>query len=89
MKPKLSVLVAAGFLFFAARGWAQDTNFFVFLCFGQSNMEGFPGIEERDKGPVDERFRAAVDFPGQDRKKGERYAEAMLPLLDHPPAREK
>ena len=25
---------------------AQDMNFWIFLCFGQSNMEEFPGIEE-------------------------------------------
>jgi hypothetical protein len=29
---------------------SQDTNRLVFLCFGQSNMEGFPGIEQQDKG---------------------------------------
>ncbi len=54
---------------------ARDPNFYVFLCFGQSNMEGFPGIEAQDKGPVDERFRvlAAVDFPAQGRKAGEWY----------------
>lgn len=32
---------------------SQDTNRFVFLYFGQSNMEGFPGIVDQDKGPVD------------------------------------
>ena len=54
---------------------------FVFLCFGQSNMEGFPGIEEQDKGPVDERFQvlAAVDFPDQGRTKGNWYP-AVPPL---------
>lgn len=55
---------------------ARDPNFYIFLCFGQSNMEGFPGIEKQDQGPVDERFRvlAAVDFPAQGRKAGEWYA---------------
>ena len=54
---------------------------FVFLCFGQSNMEGFPGIEEQDKGLVDERFQvlAAVDFPDQGRTKGNWYP-AVPPL---------
>jgi alpha-L-fucosidase 2 len=44
-------------------------------------MEGFPGIEEQDKTPVDERFRvlAAVDFPSLGRKKGEWYP-AIPPL---------
>jgi alpha-L-fucosidase 2 len=44
-------------------------------------MEGFPGIQEQDKGPVDDRFQvlAAVDFPKQDRKKGNWYP-AVPPL---------
>ena len=58
-----------------------DKNFYVFLSFGQSNMEGFPGIEEQDKGPVDARFQvlAAVDFPDQHREKGHWYT-AVPPL---------
>ena len=61
----------------AARADGPDPKFYVFLCLGQSNMEGFPGIEEQDKTPVD-RFRvlAAVDFPRLDRKKGEWYPAA-------------
>ncbi len=68
-------LLLAGLLLWNANGFSQNTNFFVFLCFGQSNMEGFPGIEEEDKGPVDARFQmlAAVDFPKQDRTKGNWY----------------
>ena len=69
------LLALAGLLLFSSDMAAQDTNRFVFLCFGQSNMEGFPGIEEQDKGPVDERFQvlAAVDFPKQGRTKGNWY----------------
>jgi alpha-L-fucosidase 2 len=54
---------------------APDKHFYVFLCFGQSNMEGFPGIEPQDKGPVDDRFQvlAAVDFPGIGRTNGSWY----------------
>ena len=60
---------------------AQDTNFWIFLCFGQSNMEGFPGIQEEDKAGVDERFKvfATVDFPKLERKKGNWYP-AVPPL---------
>ncbi len=60
---------------------AQDPHFYIFLCFGQSNMEGFPGIEEQDKGPVDERFQmlATVDFPKQNREKG-KWFPAVPPL---------
>ncbi len=65
---------------------APDKNFYVFLCFGQSNMEGFPGIEEQDRGPVDDRFRmlAAVDFPAQGREKGKWYP--AVPPLSRPSA---
>ena len=60
---------------------APDKKFCVFLCFGQSNMEGFPGIEPQDKGPVDGRFQmlAAVDFPSQGRTNGNWYP-AVPPL---------
>ncbi len=61
-----------------------DKNFYVFLCFGQSNMEGFPGIEDQDKGPVDPRFQtmAPVDFPEQQRQMGHWYP--AIPPLAHP-----
>jgi hypothetical protein len=57
-----------------------DPNFYIFLCFGQSNMEGFPGIEAQDR-TVDERFQvlAAVDFSKLGRKKGNWY-RAVPPL---------
>ena len=44
-------------------------------------MEGFPGIEQQDKTPVDDRFQvlAAVDFPKLGRTKGNWYP-AVPPL---------
>jgi xylan 1,4-beta-xylosidase len=84
MRPKLApVLLAASAVVAAApiaSGENPDPKFYVFLCFGQSNMEGFPGIEEQDKAGV-ERFEvlAAVDFPKLDRKKGNWYP-AVPPL---------
>jgi len=68
----MRLLILITLLFLHLNAFSQDTNFFVFLCFGQSNMEGFPGIEEQDTAPVDDRFRvlAAVDFPSLNRKKG-------------------
>lgn len=58
-----------------------DKNFWIFLCFGQSNMEGFPGVQEQDKTNVDNRFQvlAAVDFPSLGRQKGNWYP-AVPPL---------
>lgn len=57
-----------------------DKNFYVFLCFGQSNMEGNARPEDPDK-VVEPRFKmmAAVDFPQAGRKMGEWY-DAVPPL---------
>jgi len=77
--PKL--LALAGLLLFNVNAFSQDTNLWIFLCFGQSNMEGFPGVQEQDKTNVDDRFQvlAAVDFPSIDRKKDNWYT-AIPPL---------
>jgi hypothetical protein len=84
MKTKLASALLAASVVVAATATAPaqdpDPKFYVFLCFGQSNMEGFPGVEEQDKAEV-ERFKvlAAVDFPKLDRKKGNWYP-AVAPL---------
>jgi hypothetical protein len=74
-------LVLAAMLILNAKAFAQDKNLYIFLSFGQSNMEGYPGIEEQDKGPVDGRFQvmSAVDFPNRQREKGHWYP-AVPPL---------
>ena len=36
---------------------APDKNFYIFLCFGQSNMEGNAKIEQEDVAGVDSRFQ--------------------------------
>jgi len=81
MKSKLLLFLLTGLIFTSTKVFSQDQNFYIFLCFGQSNMEGFPGIEEQDKKNVDDRFQvlAAVDFPKLDRKKGQWYT-AVPPL---------
>lgn len=81
MKLKHASLALAGLLWSSVSALSQDTNFFIFLCFGQSNMEGFPGIEEQDKTAVDDRFQvlASVDFPKMERSKGKWYP-AIPPL---------
>jgi len=78
---KTVLLVLAALLSLNVRASGQDKNFYIFLSFGQSNMEGFPGIEEQDQGPVDERFQAlaAVDFPEQHREMRHWYT-AVPPL---------
>ena len=81
MKTKLGFYIVEGLLLLRMNAFSQDQNFYIFLCFGQSNMEGFPGIEEQDKAPVDKRFQvlATVDFPTKGRIKGNWY-EATPPL---------
>ncbi len=81
MKMKLGLSLLAGMLGLNVNAFSQDTNYWVFLCFGQSNMEGFPGIEQQDKTNVDSRFQvlAAVDFPKMGRKEGSWYP-AVPPL---------
>jgi len=60
---------------------APDDNFYIFLCFGQSNMEGAARPESQDLEGVDERFQmmAAVDDNKLGRKMGEWY-KALPPL---------
>jgi hypothetical protein len=59
---------------------AQDPNFYIFLCFGQSNMEGNAKVEPQDT-TVDQRFHVmeAVNCPNLDRIKGNWYP-AVPPL---------
>ncbi|GAB3995179.1 sialate O-acetylesterase [Spirosoma daeguense] len=65
--------------FFLAK--AQDKNFYIFLCFGQSNMEGNAKIEPQDTVNVTSRFQVmeAVDCPSLNRTKGNWYT-AIPPL---------
>ncbi len=60
---------------------AFDPNFYIFLCFGQSNMEGNAKIETQDLQGINTRFRmmAAVDFNDTGRRQGQWYA-AVPPL---------
>lgn len=81
MKTKLFWFILVLLAVLTVKAFSQDPNFYIFLCFGQSNMEGFPaGIEEQDK-TVDSRFQvmAAVDFPEPNRTKGNWYP-AIPPL---------
>jgi len=52
-----------------------DPNFHIYLCFGQSNMEGNAQPEAKDKQNVPERFKmmAAVNFSSPSRTKGQWY----------------
>ena len=73
-------MLIAGLLLLKINAPAQDPDFYIFLCFGQSNMEGPGRIEELDK-TVDDRFQvlASVDCPNLNRTKGNWYS-AVPPL---------
>ena len=60
---------------------AQDPNFHIFLCFGQSNMEGNARIEPQDSVGVSDNFLnlSAVNFSDKSRKMGKWY-KALPPL---------
>ena len=59
-----------------------DPNFYIYLCYGQSNMEGAGQIEQIDRKDVPERFKmmAAVNFDSPQREMYQWY-EATPPLV--------
>ena len=72
---------------FSLLGKAEiDPNFYIYLCFGQSNMEGRAEAEDIDY-HVDSRFQmmAARDFTNPKRIKGEWYT--AIPPIANPGAR--
>lgn len=64
----------------------RDENFHVYICLGQSNMEGFPGIPADYAEWDNPRFQvlAAVDFPALGRVQGQWYP--ARPPLSRPNA---
>ena len=75
------LLLAATALLLSVSALAQDPNFHIYLCLGQSNMEGNARIEEQDRAGVDPRFQmlSAVDNPAMERTQGNWYT-AYPPL---------
>lgn len=81
MIKKITVLFAAALLCLQAFAQNPDPNFFIYLCFGQSNMEAGARPAEQDLGFNDPRFQfmAAVDMPSMNRAKGNWYT-AVPPI---------
>ncbi len=67
---KTRFLVLLTFVFLTIEGFSQDPNFYIYLCFGQSNMEGQGAIMPQDK-TVNSRFKVlqAVDCSNLNRTK--------------------
>ena len=59
-----------------------DPNFYIYICFGQSNMEGNAQWEAQDVGNVDPRFQmlATCNFSSPSRKLGNWY-KAECPIV--------
>lgn len=80
MKNKSVILILLAVLFSGVKTFAQDSNFYIYLCLGQSNMEGAARAEKQDS-IVNPRFQvmAAVDCDKNGRIKGNWYP-AVPPL---------
>ncbi|SHK75143.1 protein of unknown function [Reichenbachiella agariperforans] len=81
MKIKIThLLLTLGLITFSVQSQAQDPNFHIYLCFGQSNMEGQGTIGSQDQ-TVDNRFQVlqAVDCSNINRQATEWYP-AIPPL---------
>lgn len=81
MKMIRKLLLVTSLLSVFAATQAQDKNFYIFLSFGQSNMEGNAKIRAEDTVGVDSRFRVmeGVNCPNLNREKGKWYT-AVPPL---------
>jgi hypothetical protein len=81
MKKETRLFLLAGLLLLNMNVFSQDANFYIFLCLGQSNMEGFPRTIEKQDSTVDDRFQvlATVDCQNQSKIKGNWYP-AVPPL---------
>lgn len=68
------ILILMVLLLFISNVNAQNENFHIYLCFGQSNMEGQGEIEAQDM-VVNARFKMMqpIDCPNLERKKGKWY----------------
>ena len=81
-KMKKTLLLGMFLSLFLTANAEVDPNFYIYLCFGQSNMEGNASPQSIDKSFVDERFQtlACVDFADPARNMGEWYT-AYPPIV--------
>jgi len=78
---KRVILICTTFLLMSLSSFSQDPNFYIFIAFGQSNMEGSAPFEAQDTTAVDKRFRVleTVNCANLNRTKGNWYT-AVPPL---------
>jgi len=77
---KIYAFILIGLIMLTKNSFAQDPNFHIYLCFGQSNMEGSAEIELQDQ-TVDSRFQVlqSYDCSNLDRE-GKKWYPAVPPL---------
>lgn len=76
----IKTILLTGLILITSNVFSQDSNFYIYLCIGQSNMEGNAKFEAQDT-IVDSRFQVleTVDCPNLNRIKGNWYT-AVPPL---------
>lgn len=81
MKQKTCILIIAATLLVQLKAYSQDPNFHIYLCFGQSNMEGNARVESQDTIDINPRFQmmSTINCPDLGRTKGNWYT-AVPPL---------
>lgn len=81
MQLKTFIFILAAMLVVQLKAFSQDPNFHIYLCFGQSNMEGNARIEAQDSVDVNPRFQvmSTIDCSDLGRTKGNWYT-AVPPL---------
>jgi hypothetical protein len=81
MKTKTALFLLVGFLLVNLNSFSQNKKFYIYLCFGQSNMEGNALNFEAQDSIVDSRFKVmeTIDCPNLNRTKGNWYT-AVPPL---------
>ena len=80
---KTFLMVLLGLTACLTKAYAEvDPNFYIYICFGQSNMEGNAMWESQDVGNVDERFQmlATCNFDSPKRTMGNWY-KAECPIV--------
>src|SRR5665647_822241 len=79
-KKQVSMFLVIGLFLLTTNVFSQNPNFHIYLCFGQSNMEGQGAIETKDR-TVNSRFKVfqSLDCSSTGRKKATWYT-AVPPL---------
>ena len=75
-------IIAACLTLLSLKSFSQDKKFYIFICFGQSNMEGNARVQAQDTIGIDSRFQIlqAVDCADRGRMKDNWYT-AIPPLV--------